>query len=688
MGQYAKPLSLRDVTINDKFWKEKMELVRTEVIPYQWDALNDRVEGAAPSFCMRNFKIAGKITKARRELGDKYQEKIWPLDTFETLPQDMEHMEDRFYGFLFQDSDFSKWIEAVAYSLTQHPDEELERVADGAIDIVCAAQQDNGYLDTYYIINDMSKVFTNLRDNHELYCFGHLTEGAVAYYQATGKDKLLNAARRFADYVYECFGKEDGRKKGYPGHEIAEMALMRLYDVTGDEKYRELSEFFINQRGTRPYYFDAEHPETVKKGHEDELRHSYNQAHLPVREQDEAVGHSVRAVYLYSGMADVARVDGDESLYNACLKLWDNITQKKMYVTGGIGATHMGEAFSFNYDLPNDTAYSETCAAIGLVFFARRMLEIKADRRFADVMERALYNTVLAGMAADGKSFFYVNPLEVYPKACHEDARKFHVKPVRQKWFGCACCPPNIARLLSSLSMYAYTENDDTLFAHLFVGGSVNKYIGRTGGRGDAEGVSEDCLSFYVTTDMPWQGTTVYGCTNEKPVRGTLAIRIPEWSRSFKVSGVTGELDESTAQLKDGYLYVTRDWKKGDSVKLELSMETEFVAANTEVREDMNKSALRRGPFIYCLEEADNGAGLHMLSVCVDSKPEELMLNIAGTDVVALRIAGKRRKASDMALYDSLKKPEYEEVELIYVPYYAWNNRGEGEMSVWVNYVF
>lgn len=688
MGQYAKPLSLRDVTINDKFWKEKMELVRTEVIPYQWDALNDRVEGAAPSFCMRNFKIAGKITKARRELGDKYQEKIWPLDTFETLPQDMEHMEDRFYGFLFQDSDFSKWIEAVAYSLTQHPDEELERIADGAIDIVCAAQQDNGYLDTYYIINDMSKVFTNLRDNHELYCFGHLTEGAVAYYQATGKDKLLNAARRFADYVYECFGKEDGRKKGYPGHEIAEMALMRLYDVTGGEKYRELSEFFINQRGTRPYYFDAEHPETVKKGHEDELRHSYNQAHLPVREQDEAVGHSVRAVYLYSGMADVARVDGDESLYNACLKLWDNITQKKMYVTGGIGATHMGEAFSFNYDLPNDTAYSETCAAIGLVFFARRMLEIKADRRFADVMERALYNTVLAGMAADGKSFFYVNPLEVYPKACHEDARKFHVKPVRQKWFGCACCPPNIARLLSSLSMYAYTENDDTLFAHLFVGGSVNKYIGRTGGRVDAEGVSRDCLSFYVTTDMPWQGTTVYGCTNEKPVHGTLAIRIPEWSRSFKVSGVTGELDESTAQLKDGYLYVTRDWKKGDRVKLELSMETEFVAANTEVREDMNKTALRRGPFIYCLEEADNGAGLHMLSVCVDSKPEELMLNIAGTDVVALRIAGKRRKASDMALYGTLKKPEYEDVELIYVPYYAWNNRGEGEMSVWVNYVF
>ena len=598
----------------------------------------------------------------------------------------MEHLEDRFYGFLFQDSDFSKWIEAVAYSLTQHPDEELERIADGAIDIVCAAQQDNGYLDTYYIINDMSKVFTNLRDNHELYCFGHLTEGAVAYYEATGKDKLLNAARRFADYVYDCFGEEEGKKKGYPGHEIAEMALMRLYDVTGEEKYRRLAEFFINQRGTRPYYFDEEHPEVVKKGHENELRHFYHQAHLPVRVQDEALGHSVRAVYLYSGMADVARVDDDDALYEACLKLWNNITQKKMYVTGGIGATHLGEAFSFNYDLPNDTAYSETCAAIGLVFFARRMLEIKPDRRFSDVMERALYNTVLAGMAADGKSFFYVNPLEVYPKACHEDARKFHVKPIRQKWFGCACCPPNIARLLSSLAMYAYTENEDTLFAHLFVGGSVKK---------DVNGKE---LSFEVTTDMPWQGTTVYSCTNEQSVHGSLAIRIPEWSRSFKVSGVTGELDENSAQLRDGYLYIAHDWRKGDTVRLELSMEPEFIAANSEVREDINKTALRRGPFIYCLEEADNGTDLHTLSVCAAAKPETVMLNIAGTDVAALRIDGKKlinvcdstdvdAETKAAPLYSTLKKPEYKDVKLTYVPYYAWNNRGEGEMSVWVKYI-
>lgn len=703
MNQSSRPMDLKNVKVRDNFWKQEMELVRKEVIPYQWEALNDRVEGAAPSFCMRNFKVAGKITKARKEQGESYKEKVWPLNTFETLPEDMEHMEERFYGFLFQDSDFSKWIEAVAYSLIQHPDAELERIADEAIDIVCAAQQENGYLDTYYIINDMSKVFTNLRDNHELYCFGHLTEGAVAYYQATGKDKLLNAARRFADYIDERFGPEEGKCKGYPGHEIAEMALMRMFEVTGEERYRQLAEFFINQRGTRPYYFDGEHPETVKKGHEDELRNHYHQAHLPVREQSEAVGHAVRAVYLYSGMADVARVDGDDALYNACLKLWNNITQKKLYVTGGIGGTHLGEAFSFNYDLPNGTAYSETCAAIGLVFFARRMLEIKAERRFADVMERALYNTVLAGMALDGKSFFYVNPLEVYPKACHEDARKFHVKPVRQKWFGCACCPPNIARLVSSLAAYAYTENEDTLFAHLYVGGSVEKNVG------DAD------MSFEVTTDMPWEGNVDYTCTNEMPVHGTLAVRIPEWSRTFRISGVTGELDENTAELKDGYIYITRDWAKGDSVKIELSMEPEFICANTAVREDMNKTAIRRGPFIYCLEEADNGSDLHTLSVCAEAKPEEFTMNIGGTDVVALRIAGRKlvaaencnlvnaAKACDLVdaagdadseaeniqpLYSTLKKPEYKDVSLTFIPYYAWANRGEGEMCVWVPYTF
>lgn len=681
MNTISTPLPLKNVKVSDSFWKEKMELVRNEVIPYQWEALNDCVKGAAPSFCMRNFKLAAKITKNRKEQGKDYCEKVWPLDTFETLPADIKHPEDRFYGFLFQDSDFYKWIEAVAYSLTQHPDKELESIADEAIETVCAAQQENGYLDTYYIINDMSKVFTNLHDNHELYCFGHLAEGAVAYYQATGKDKLLGAACRFADYICECFGDDPEKKKGYPGHEIAEMALIRLYGVTKNEKYKELCEFFINQRGVRPYYFDSEHPEAVEKGKENELRYAYNQAHLPVREQTEAVGHAVRAVYLYSGMADVACADKDKSLYDSCLRLWDSITKKKMYITGGIGATHFGEAFSYDYDLPNDTAYSETCAAIGLVFFASRMLRIKPDRRFADVMERALYNTVLAGMALDGKSFFYVNPLEVFPKACYSDPRVAHVKPVRQKWFGCACCPPNIARLVSSLPTYAYTESEDTLFAHLYIGGGVKKQIKEPDGTTSA-------LSFDVETDMPWGGTTVYICTNESSVKGTLALRIPEWSERFKINGKF----ETTSE--DGYIYITREWSAGDKITLELFMQAELLVSDIAVRENSAKAALRRGPFIYCLEEADNGNNLHALSVCADESAKEQIISICGNKILVLKMSGKKLVSGDTRqngknqLYSKLAKPRYEDKELTFVPYYAWANRGEGEMRVWVPYIF
>ena len=299
--KFSSPLSLRDVQIKDAFWKKEMELVRTEVIPYQWAALNDQVEGAAPSYCMHNFKAAGKQNEERREQGKEFREPVYTFRGFETLPEDPAHPEDdKFYGFVFQDSDFYKWIEAVGYSLTQHPDPELEKIADDAIQIVCAAQQDDGYLDTYYILNGKDKIFSILKDNHELYCLGHLLEGAVAYYQATGKDQLLNTACRYADYVADYFGPEEGKCKGYPGHEIAEMALVRLYETTKNDKYLKLAKYFIDERGTRPYYFDQEHPEEVKKN-PDGLRYAYNQAHLPVREQDEAVGHAVRAVYLRHG---------------------------------------------------------------------------------------------------------------------------------------------------------------------------------------------------------------------------------------------------------------------------------------------------------------------------------------------------------------------------------------------------
>ena len=689
--QFSKPLNLRDIQVTDEFWHREQELVRTEVIPYQWDALNDRVEGAAPSYCMHNFRAAGKMMREKKDRGNAYVEPTYTFRGFEALPDDPKHPEeDRFYGFVFQDTDFSKWIEAVAYSLTQHPDAELEKTADEAIDVVCAAQLENGYLDTYYIINGMDKAFTNLRDHHELYCLGHLIEGAVAYYEATGKDKLLKAAARFADYVNEYFGSGENQCKGYPGHEIVEMALVRLYHATGEEKYLQLSRFFLEQRGTEPYYFDSEeetrasYEGRVAKPNTDPFRYAYHQAHKSVLVQDEAVGHAVRAVYLYSGMADVAKLTQDEKMLAACDRLWDSITKEKLYVTGGIGGTHMGEAFSFPFDLPNDTAYSETCAAIGLAFFARRMLEMKPNVKYADVMEMALYNTVLSGMALDGKSFFYVNPLEVYPEACHKDIRKFHVKSVRQKWFGCACCPPNIARIVSSIPSYAFTENEDTLWVHLYMGSVLTKRIGKKE------------LTLKLETRMPWEGKASVEISVEEAVQGTLAFRIPGWSDATKaVVTVQGKHTAEVTQVsKDGYVYVTKTWEDGDTIQIEFPMEVHMVSADTRVRENIGKVAFTRGPITYCMEEIDNGKNLHLCKVDVEQvcTPDGLHIktesfDALGHQMVVLKVPGMREAEytqNENGLYTDFTPTKQEKTELTLVPYYAWNNRGEGEMSVWV----
>lgn len=667
--KFSYPVSLRRMQITDKFWKNEMELVRTEVIPYQWNALNDKVEGAAPSYCMHNFKVAAEMNRQKRKQGAAYKEPSYTYRGFEMLPEDPENLKDEFYGYVFQDTDFSKWVEAVGYSLTQHPDPDLEKVADAAIDIVCAAQQEDGYLDTYYIINGKDGIFTNLRDHHELYCMGHLIEGAVAYYEATGKDKLLHAAERFADYATDYFGPEEGKCKGYPGHEIAEMALVRLYEVTGEQKYLDLSRFFIDERGTKPYYFDKEHPEAVKKGHENELRNSYYQAHLPVRQQDEAFGHAVRAVYLYSGMADIARITKDEELYQACVRLWNNVTKKKMYITGGIGATHLGEAFSFPYDLPNDTAYAETCASIGLMFWARRMLEIVPDAKYADIMERALYNGVLSGMALDGKSFFYVNPLEVLPEACHKDERKFHVKPVRQKWFGCACCPPNLARLISSIGSYAFTENEDTLFVHLYMGSNVEKTVnGKT-------------VNVQMESDMPWEGNIKIRVQAEN-AKMTLALRIPGWCKNYKISGI----EDAAQEEKDGYLYLKKVWNREENFCIDFPMEVQMFAASERVREDIGKAAIMRGPVVYCLEEKDNGKNLHELLVDTDIHASVSEGKICDTVVKMVETDGWRLTESgdeEETLYHMYQKPQKQKVRLHYIPYYTWANRGENEMQVW-----
>ena len=632
---FSKPLSLAKVQVTDAFWKKEMELVRTEVIPYQWNALNDNVPEAAPSFCMRNYRRAGEVEKERKAKGDKFVQIKYPLDTFETLPKDGK-MDGRFYGFLFQDTDFTKWVEAVAYSLTQHPDPELEKTADEAIEAVCAAQREDGYLDTYYLINDQDMIFTNLKDNHELYCFGHLTEGAVAYYQATGKDHLLKAAERFADFIASKLGHGEGKKAGYPGHEIAEMALMRLYDLTGEQKYLDLAKYFIDERGTKPYYYDIERGLTCPEGEE---RYSYNQANRPVRQQDEVQGHSVRAVYLYSGMADVARATQDESLLKACETLWNNMVHQKMYVTGGIGATHIGEAFSFNYDLPNDTAYAETCASIGLVFFARRMLEIQAKAEYADVMELALYNGVLSGMALDGKSFFYVNPLE--SKGDHH----------RQEWYGCACCPSQLSRFLPSIGNYIYASSDDALWVNLYIGNTGQIRIGET-----------DIL-LTQETDYPWDGSVKLTISTSQPLEKEIRLRIPNWCKTYDLS-INGK--RINVSEEKGYA-VIKDWKSQDVIALDMDMPVEIVAADPHVKENFGKRAIQRGPLVYCMEEIDNPEYFDQIQLSPSTTFQTAFVSDILNGIKTIKTNGRAQSAT-------------------FIPYYAWDNRKAGKMRVWIPY--
>ena len=667
-----RPLDIKKIKIDDSFWTRETELVRKEVIPYQWEILNNRVPEATPSFCMHNFMAAGRLNQKRESMGKAYEPPKYTYRGFAVFPDKVEDTkDDEFYGFLFQDSDFSKWIEAVGYSLATHPDPVLEETADKAIDIVCAAQLPNGYLDTYYIINGMDKSFTDLRDHHELYCMGHLIEGAIAYYEATGKDKLLNAAKRFADYVSTVFGTEDGKIKGYPGHEIAEMALFRLYETTGEERYKDLAEYFINQRGQEPLYFEQEHPEM--KGKPD----YYHQAHKPVREQTEAVGHAVRAVYLYSGMADMARITGDKELLKACENLWHSIVNEKMYITGGIGGTHIGEAFSFPYDLPNDTAYAETCASIGLVFFARRMLSLKMSREYSDVMELALYNGILSGMALDGKSFFYVNPLEVLPEACSKDERKAHVKPVRQKWFGCACCPPNIARLVSSIGAYAYGENEDTLFMHLFMGSHTVKNV-------DGKEVSVD-----VRTGYPNNGKVDIDIRGAAGTGFKLAVRIPGWTGD-KYEVESGSLE---GKLDNGYLYISGFAEDIHHISIEFGMQPRVVFADQRVSENAHKIAFMRGPVVYCAEEKDNGKELKNIVVTKPFVIKESVSTEFGFDTVVLDVDAKRITPSgsgfmESTLYMNYEGSNEEKMNLRLIPYSMWANRGEGEMCTYFSFVF
>lgn len=643
----SKSVPLQQVKLDDSFWSEYVRLVREVVIPYQYEALHDRIPGVEPSHAITNFRIA-----AGREQGE-------------------------FHGFVFQDSDVAKWLEAAAYSLAIHPDADLESKVDEIVDLIAEAQQPDGYLNTYFTIKEPEKRWTNLTDCHELYCAGHMIEAGVAYYQATGKRKLLEVVCRFADYIDNVFGPEEGKIHGFDGHQEIELALVKLYEVTGQEKYLKLSQYFIDQRGTQPHFFVEE---WERRGRSSFYSHvsgppqlTYHQSHAPVREQREAVGHSVRAVYMYTAMADLAGRTKDAELLEACQALWNNIVRKQMYVTGGIGSTHHGEAFTFDYDLPNDTVYSETCASIGLIFFAQRMLRLFPKSEYADVMERALYNTVLGSMAKDGRHFFYVNPLEVWPEASRKNPGKSHVKPVRPGWFNCACCPPNVARLLSSLGEYMYTSSSDTLYAHLYIGGEADLAFG------------DVPVKVIQNSSLPWSGSVSLTVQPEREMEWTIAVRIPGWTRGRAVLRVNGQEQDLAAVTKDGYAYIRRVWAHGDTLNLALSMEIQVLRAHPSLRANAGKAAIQRGPVVYCLESVDHGAPVSSILLAAESNwKSQFDPDFLGGATV-IEGEGWLEESDDWEndLYRTAAK-KVRPISIKAIPYYLWGNRGENEMAVWI----
>lgn len=631
--------------VEEGFWGRYEQLVRDEVIPYQEKALKDQIEGAEKSHCIDNFVMAAKMLKNGTCDGE-------------------------FYGMVFQDSDVAKWLEGAAYSLAMFPDPALENRCDEIIDIIGQAQQEDGYLNTYFTVKEPGRRWTNLHEAHELYCAGHMIEAAVAYAECTGKTKLLDIMCAMANHIYRHFIEEG--EEGYPGHPEIELALLRLYRCTKEKKYKELALHFINKRGVDNHFFEKE---SKNRGWtvwgSDGKDTEYGQCMAPVREQKEAVGHAVRAVYLYTAMADAAALTGDETLKEACKTLWDSITNRRMYVTGSIGSAYEGEAFTKNYHLPNDTAYAETCAAIGLIFFANKMLYLERDAKYVDIMEKALYNGVIAGMQLDGKRFFYVNPLEVLPGISGEATTHKHALPVRPKWFACACCPPNVARLLTSLAEYAWHTTTEVLYSNLYVAGTLDMRD-KFGGK------------ISLRTSYPYDKYVEYHFEpTEETMEMTLAVRIPAWSKKTKIYR-NGEKTAYT--VKNGYALLPGEYKMGDVITLELDMTVHTVYANRRVSADSGKVALQRGPLIYCAEGVDNENDVLGIRIKRDGKiveSEYLEDKLCG--IVELYAEGYRESFNDSD--DSLYRfdaPKEETCRITLIPYYTWGNRGINEMRVWI----
>lgn len=552
---------------------------------------------------------------------------------------------------IFWDSDVAKWIEAASYSLATHPDPALAARLDEVIALIAAAQQPDGYLNTHFTVVRPQERWRHF-DDHELYCMGHMIEAGVAHHAATGKRSLLQVCIRIADCIDRAFGPGEGQLRGYCGHEEIELALVRLWRATGERRYLALARFMIDQRGTRPHYVDR----LAAAGAPAQWPLPYYQAHQPVREQTAVVGHAVRATYLYCAMADLAAADGDAALAQAGRALWRHATGSLMYVTGGIGSSHRNEGFTFDRDLPNEEAYCETCASVGMILWAHRLWHQERDGAYIDVLERALYNACIAGMSRDGERFFYVNPLA--------SLGGHH----RQEWYGCSCCPPNISRLLASLGGYVYSAAPGRLDVHLYAASDARVRLG------------DAAVRVRQATRYPWDGAVALRIDPATPGRFVLRLRRPGWCRSCTVQ-VNGR--SAKPRLVGGYLEIDRAWQAGDRVTLRLAMPVERVRADPRIRQDCGRVALMRGPVVYCLEGCDNGADLDALVLPARARPAWRFRPGLLGGVGTIAAAARREQPFAGAPY-AARPPRARPQRIAAIPYFAWDNRKPGAMAVWI----
>jgi len=587
---------------------------------------------------------------------------------------------------IFWESDLAKWLEAVFIHLQQNPDDELNQYAEGLVDKLIANQEPDGYLNSYFSFYEPANRFTNLKIRHELYCAGHLLEAAVEHSKLHGNSRFFDAMEKYVDYIATQFGPEPNKKKGYPGHQEIELALIKAFEHSDKKKFLDLAYYFIDERGREPHYFDHEEQQLAKtekpidySDFPSEIRdfvrwhlsdhargHSYFQAHLPPVKQTTAEGHSVRALYMFTAMADLARLRNDIPMLATCKTLWRNIVDRRMYVHGGVGSAHHGERFSFDYDLPNDMAYAETCASIALMFFAERLSRIERNSEYANIIERALYNTVLASTSANGRGFFYDNYLECNPGFLEFQKRRHGI---RDEYHTCSCCPPNVLRLIADLGRYVYSETAEGLEVHQFISASRRFSI------------DQKNITVHQISGLPWEGSARlhFEGTSGKPF--TVFIRVPDWDPQMRIR-ING--DEQKYKTKHGYANIERSWTDDDVIDLEFDLSPRLVRSNAQVRYNIGRVAVFCGPILYCLEAADNSVALN--NIILPNQPifDE---HINDTFVPGCRTlsvsAGWLQSDSDQ-LYTTVR-PKRLTVTATFIPYFLWANRGENEMLVWVN---